>query len=248
MTDSTRLDGQVAVVTGAAQGIGRGIAVVLAEAGAAIVIGDLQPADATLNEIREAGGKAISRIMDTSISADADAVVELAVSEFGRLDILVNNAGLDEPPGNAWDLPDVDWQRTIDVNLSGVFYCSRAALKPMIEAGRGCIINISSRASEVGAEGVSPAYSATKAGVRGLTQAFNTQVAGKGVRVNAILPSLIISRDFGWSPEKMMERRKDYPLGFGEPRDIGEAVRYLASPAARWVSGTELRVTGGNQR
>ena len=95
---------------------------------------------------------------------------------------------------------------------------------------------------------MSPAYSATKAGVRGLTKAFSHQVADKGVRVNAVLPSLIISRDFGWTPEVLMERRKDYPLGFGTPRDIGEAVRYLASPAARWVSGTELRVTGGNQR
>lgn len=248
MTDSSRLDGQVAIVTGAAQGIGRGIAVVLAEAGAKIVIGDLQPADATLEEIRAAGGTAVSRIMDTSSSTDADAIVDLALSEFGRLDVLVNNAGLDEPPGNAWDLLDADWQRTIDVNLSGVFYCSRAALKPMIAAGHGCIVNISSRASELGVKGVSPAYSATKAGVRGLTQAFSTHVADKGVRVNAVLPSLIISRDFGWSPQTMMERRKDYPLGFGAPRDIGEAVRYLASPAARWVSGTELRVTGGNQR
>lgn len=248
MTDSTRLDGQVAIVTGAAQGIGRGIAVVLAEAGASIVIGDLQPADATLEEIRAAGGSAVSRIMDTSVAADAEAIVELALAEFGRLDIMVNNAGLDEPPGNAWDLADADWQRTIDVNLSGVFYCSRSALRPMIEAGHGCIVNISSRASEIGAKGVSPAYSATKAGVRGLTKAFSHQVADKGVRVNAILPSLIISRDFGWTPEVLMERRKDYPLGFGTPRDIGEAVRYLASPAARWVSGTELRVTGGNQR
>ncbi|MDA0769229.1 MAG: SDR family NAD(P)-dependent oxidoreductase [Chloroflexi bacterium] len=248
MTDSTRLDGQVAIVTGAAQGIGRGIAVVLAEAGASIVIGDLRSADATLEQIKAAGGNAVSRIMDTSNPAHADAIVSMALADFGRLDILVNNAGLDEPPGNAWDLLDADWQRTIDVNLSGVFYCPRAALKPMIEAGQGCIINISSRASEIGAKGVSPAYSATKAGVRGLTQAFSTHVADKGVRVNAVLPSLIISRDFGWTPAAMMERRKDYPLGFGEPRDIGEAVRYLASPAARWVSGTELRVTGGNQR
>ena len=248
MTDSMRLDGQVAIVTGAAQGIGRGIAVVLAEVGASIVIGDLQAADATVDEVTSAGGTALCCIMDTSNSADADAIVDLALSEFGRLDILVNNAGLDEPPGNAWDLQDADWQRTIDVNLSGVFYCSRAALKPMIDAGHGCIINISSRASEVGDDGVSPAYSATKAGVRGLTKSFSYQVASKGVRVNTILPSLIISRDFGWSPETMMERRKDYPLGFGAPRDVGEAVRYLASPAAKWVSGTELRVTGGNQR
>ncbi len=122
MTDTTKLDGQVAIVTGAAQGIGRGIALVLSEAGADIVIGDIQDATATVETIRSSGGRAISMIMDTSSPKDAQALVDFAVKEYGRLDILVNNAGIDIPPGNAWDLPDQEWERTIAVNLSGVFY------------------------------------------------------------------------------------------------------------------------------
>ena len=248
MTDSTRLDGQVAIVTGAAQGIGRGIALVLAEAGARIVIGDLQDAGGTVETVRAAGGDAVGTIMDTSRPEDDEALVQLALNEYGRLDVLVNNAAIDEPKGNVWDLPDDEWRRTIDVNLSGVFYCSKAALKPMLEAGKGCIINMSSQAAKSGRAGVSPAYNASKAGVRGLTIAFSAQVAQYGVRVNAIMPALILSRDFGWSPEEVMDRQLGYPMGAGTPRDIGEAVRYLASPAARWVTGTALQITGGQQR
>lgn len=248
MTDPHRLDGQVAIVTGAAQGIGQGIAIVLAEAGAKIVIGDLQDASATVDQIRAAGGEAISTVMDTSKPDDDRALVELAVSEFGQLDILVNNAAIDAPKGNAWDLPDQEWERTISVNLSGVFYCSRAALVPMLKAGSGVIINMSSVSARHAAKGMSPAYNASKAGILGLTAAFAEQVTEKGVRVNAVMPALIESRDFGWSPEERARQTAPYPMGPGQPRDIGEAIRYLVSPAARWVSGTTLPVTGGAQR
>jgi 3-oxoacyl-[acyl-carrier protein] reductase len=264
VADSTRLDGQVAIVTGAAQGIGRGIALVLSEAGARIVIGDIQDASRTVGEVRADGGAAISMIMDTSSPNDARSLVDLALSEYGRLDLLVNNAGIDVPDGNAWDLPDGEWQRTIDVNLSGVFYCSRAALEPMLKVGKGCIVNISSQSARAGAKGLSPAYNASKAGVLGLTMAFSAQVADLGVRVNAILPSIVASRDFGRSTDPnsapiavslfkeretamLAQTASEYPLGLGTPRDVAEAVRYLASPAAKWVSGTELRLTGGYQ-
>ena len=248
MVDSMRLDGQVAIVTGAAQGIGKGIALVLSEAGAKIVIGDIQDSSSTVKEIEGNGGRAVSMIMDTSNSDDARALVELALKEFGQLDILVNDAAIDAPDGNAWDLSDEEWQRTIDVNLGGVFYCSRAALKPMLEAGSGCIVNISSHSAIQGSEGMSPAYNASKGGVLGLTMAFSAQVAHKGVRVNAIMPSLVESRDFGWSPEEREARLLEYPLGFGTPNDIGEAVRYLVSPASRWMSGTAFRISGGYGR
>lgn len=248
MTDPHRLNGQVAIVTGAAQGIGKGIALVLAEAGAKIVIGDLQDASRTVDEIRVDGGESVSALTDTSNPDDDRALVEFAMSEYGRLDILVNNAAIDAPSGNAWDLPDAEWERTIGVNLSGVFYCSRAALVPMLEAGRGVIVNISSVSARHAAKGVSPAYNASKAGVLGLTAAFAEQVTEKGVRVNAVMPALIQSRDFGWSPEEFADRVAPYPLGIGQPSDVGEAVLYLASPAARWVSGTTLQITGGIQR
>ena len=249
MAADFRLDGQVAIVTGAAQGIGRGIALVLAEAGARIVIGDIQDASPTAEEIRHGGGEAATMVMDTSNPQDANSLVDLALKEYGRLDVLVNNAGIDAPRGYAWDLPDHEWQRTIDVNLSGVFYCSRAALGPMLKAGSGCIVNISSQAARVaGGKDGSPAYNASKAGLIGLTVGFSAQVAEKGVRVNAIMPALIESRDFGWSPEERVSLEQQYPLGLGKPRDVGQAVLYLASPLSGWVSGTALHVTGGYQR
>jgi NAD(P)-dependent dehydrogenase (short-subunit alcohol dehydrogenase family) len=248
MSHMHRLDGQVAIVTGAAQGIGRGIALVLAEAGATIVIGDIQDASATVQEIRAAGGQALSIISDISQPGDVESLVDLALTEYGSLDILVNNAAIDAPDGNAWDLTDEEWERTIAVNLSGVFYCSRAALGPMLQAGSGCIVNISSQSARHGAKGPSPAYNASKAGVLGLTAALAEQVTERGVRVNAILPALVESRDFGWTPEVREQRARAYPLGLGTPKDVGQAVLYLVSPAARWVSGTSLHITGGSQR
>ena len=248
MSDMHRLDGQVAIVTGAAQGIGRGIALVLAKAGARIVIGDIQDASATVQEIRAAGGQALSILSDISQPGDVQALVNLALTEYDRLDILVNNAAIDAPDGNAWDLTDEEWERTIAVNLSSVFYCSRAALGPMLQAGSGCIVNISSQSARHGAKGLSPAYNASKAGVLGLTAAFAEQVTELGVRVNAILPALVESRDFGWTPKVREERARAYPLGLGTPKDVGQAVLYLVSPAARWVSGTSLHITGGSQR
>lgn len=248
MRDAEPLNGQVAIVTGAAQGIGRGIALVLAEAGARVVVGDLQDATGAVHAIEAARGDAVSMVMDVSRPDEANALVELALKTYGRLDVLVNNAGIDAPAGNVWDLPDAEWRRTIDVNLSGVFYCSRAALRPMLAAGHGAIVNLSSQSARVGRAGMSPAYNASKAGVIGLTVAFSAQVAERGVRVNAVMRGLVESRDFGWSPEQRAARTREYPLGLGTPRDIGEAVLYLVSPASRWVSGTALQVTGGSQR
>ena len=249
MNEVHRLDGQTAIVTGAAQGIGQGIALVLSEAGANIVIGDIQDASNTLRQIEAKGGRAVSMLMDTSIPSEAEALVELALSQYGSLDVLVNNAGIDAPRGTIWGLSDEEWQRTIDVNLSGVFYCTRAALKPMLAAGSGCIVNISSQAARAaGDPNGSPAYNASKAGLIGLTVASSAQAAPKGVRVNAIMPALVESRDFGWSPEERAAQIKPYPLGIGKPGDIGQAVLYLVSPASRWVTGTALHITGGYER
>ena len=249
MNEDHRLDGQTAIVTGAAQGIGRGIALVLSEAGANIVIGDIQDASDTVRQVQQNGGRATAMLMDTAIPADAEALVQLALTEFGRLDVLVNNAGIDAPRGTIWGLTDDEWRRTIDVNLSGVFYCTRAALKPMLEVGSGCIVNISSQAARAaGDPNGSPAYNASKSGLIGLTIAASAQVAPKGVRVNAIMPALVESRDFGWTPEERAAQIKPYPLGIGQPRDIGQAVLYLVSPASRWVTGTALHITGGYER
>ena len=248
MTDTARLDGLVAIVTGGAQGIGRGIATVLARAGASIVVGDLQPAGETVAEVESLGGRATGVVMDVSSPEDAGALVAHARDAFGRLDVLVNNAALDAPPGIAWELPDDEWRRTLAVNLDGAFYMSRAAARHMLAAGGGAIVNISSHAAWMPGTDVSPAYGASKAGLLGLTMSFAAQLADRGVHVNAVAPALVASRDFGWSPEEEERRLAEYPAGAGRPEDIGEAVRYLASPAARWVTGTVLYVHGGHRR
>jgi NAD(P)-dependent dehydrogenase (short-subunit alcohol dehydrogenase family) len=249
-TDTTRLDGRVAIVTGGASGIGRGIARVLADAGARVVIGDLQEAEAAVEEIRTAGGEAAATRIDVGEPGQAEALVAFARRSFGGVDVLVNNAAIDTPEGDPWDLPDSEWQRTVDVNLSGVFYCTRAAIRDMRKAGAtgGAIVNISSHFAWMGAPGISPAYHATKAGVLGLTMSLATHLGDAGIRANAIAPALIMSRDFGWSPEEAARRSAEYALGPGEPKDIGEAVRFLASPASRWITGTVLYMHGGHRR
>ena len=136
----------------------------------------------------------------------------------------------------------------IDVNVNGVFYCSRAALGPMMKAGKGFIVSMSSQAARVGEPGMSPAYNASKAALLGMTMEFAIQVADKGIRVVALMPGAIDSREPGWSEERKAEVLLEYPLGIGTPRDIGEMIRHLASPAARWVSGTAVQLTGGYQR
>ena len=254
MTDSTRLDSQVAIVTGAARGIGQGIVLVLAEAGARVVLGDVLDPDTTVREVRAGGGEAIGMVMDISKPVDDRALVDLAIREYGRLDILVNNAAMDDfnwsrhGPISAWDLSDDLWKKVIDVNLSGTFYCSKAALKPMMVAGRGCIINISSLAAVLGSPKIPPAYNASKAGMLGLTMALSTQLADKGIRVNAVVPDVVESQDPGWSPETRAQKELQNPLGMMKSRDVGEAVLYLASPAAEKVSGIALQLSGGYQR
>jgi 3-oxoacyl-[acyl-carrier protein] reductase len=243
-----RLDGTVAVVTGAAQGIGRAIAETLAQAGARVVIGDLQDAGPVAETIRDRGGEACAMIMDTSVRSDADGLMDLAISQFGRVDILVNNAGIDAPAGNVWDLAKEDWDRVIAVNLTGVFNCSQAAVHRMLPVSRGTIVNVSSHASWLGVPGMSPAYNASKAGIIGLTVSFAVQLADRGIRVNAVAPGAVRSRDFGWSEAEESANAQLYALGLGEPEDVAQAVRYLASPAAKWVTGSIFYIHGGFRR
>lgn len=243
--DPTRLDGHVAVVTGAAQGIGRGIALALAGGGAQVVIGDLQDATSIVREIRHGGGQADAIQMDVSRAADAERLAAFAEETFGGLDVLVNNAGIDAPAGDIRDLSAAEWQRTIDVNLTGAFLCAQAAVRRMLARGRGSIVSLSSHSSWLGSPGMSPAYNASKAGIIGLSAALSVQLGKSGIRSNAVAPGAVRSRDFGWSPQEDAARERMYTLGMGMPGDIGQVVRFLASPAARWVTGSLFYVHGG---
>lgn len=247
-TDSMRLDGKVAVVTGGARGIGQGVAHVLADAGARVVVADILDPTTTVEQLRTDGNEAMPFLIDVADRAQVNDMIAFTCKKFGQIDVLVNNAGIDVPEGDIRSLANDDWQRVIDVNLSGVFHCSQAATERMVDQRSGAIVNMSSHLAWMGALGISPAYNASKAGVLGLTMSLATQLGPFGVRVNAIAPGLIRSRDFGWSPEEDARRVGEYALGAGQPADIGEAVRFLASPAARWITGTVLYMHGGHRR
>jgi 2-deoxy-D-gluconate 3-dehydrogenase len=248
--DSFRLDGRVALVTGAARGLGQGIAVGLAEAGADITALDVLPLDETREQVSAIGRKFCAlnfdlREANTELAAK---MIDKCVSEMGRLDILANNAGIIRR-APALEFREEDWEDVVSVNLSSAFYLSQAAARHFVEGGRGGkIINTASVLSSQGGILV-PSYAATKAGIANLTRALANEWAPLGINVNAIAPSY-------FTTELTSALRKDaeradallirIPAGrFGEPEDLKGAVVFLASDAADYVHGTILPVDGG---
>ncbi|MDO8491680.1 MAG: 3-oxoacyl-ACP reductase family protein [Dehalococcoidia bacterium] len=249
---SFALTDRVAIVTGAGQGIGRGIALGLAEAGADIVAAELEPsrAEQTAAEIRSRGRKALVVPADVRIASQVDNVVRRTLAEFGRIDVLVNNAGgLLGIVGPLLETKEEDWDRGITLNLKSVFLCCKAVGKVMAAQKKGVIINISSVAG-MGAYTPAPHYGVAKAGVINLTQTLAMELAPLGIRVNAIAPGTVatalVEELFRTRPELREKRLKSIPMGrLGRPEDIAAAVVYLASDASDYVTGEVLAVKGG---
>lgn len=184
--DPSRLDGRVAIVTGAAQGIGEPIARFLASAGASVLLADLQKkrVGAVANGLSAEGHRVAACPVDVSDPRSADSMVASCLAEFGTVDLPVNNAGIDAPPGAAWEITEEHWRRLVDVNLSGAWWCTAAVLRPMMKQRSGRILFISSGSARIGDPGISVAYNASKAGLIGLTIGLSVHLEPFGILVN----------------------------------------------------------------
>lgn len=240
------LDGRVAIVTGAAQGIGESIATSLATAGASVLLADIQE-DAVADvagRLRNAGHRAVSSCVDVRDPRSASQMVGSCLDEFGTVDVLINNAGIDAPGGAAWDIDEEHWRRLIDTNLSGAWWCTAAVLSPMKRQRSGRIVFISSGSARVGDPGISVAYNASKAGLIGLTIGLSVHLEPFGILVNAIAPGYT-----GTGEPMTVEERAAYdavhPLGIVGPEPVARACLYLASAGGDWITGAVLNVSGG---
>lgn len=243
-----RLKDKVAIVTGSGRGLGKGIAIKLAEEGAKVIIADMAASDDTVAEIEALGGTASAFAVNVSKQEEVQDLVKYAVDTYGTLDIMVNNAGINRD-GMLHKMPVENWQLVIDVDLTGVFYGTQEALKYMRTKGSGRIINISS-GSWLGNIGQAN-YAAAKAGVVGLTKTAARENARKGITCNVICPGFIetdmtlklktVNDGAAW--DSMMQR---IPMGYaGKPSDVGNMVAFLASDEAAYITSEVINVGGG---
>ena len=249
-----RLSGKVALVTGAATGIGRSTSILLAREGAKVAVTDVKHDDAkeTVRLIREAGGDAEYWALDVTSEDEVESVLTHVRETWGPVNVLVNNAGIVSSGTPTHETTQDEFERVQRINMTGVFLCTKHALPHMLEVGRGSIINVSSIAGIVGNAGMS-AYNASKGAVRLFTKSTAVEYAAKQIRVNSIHPGAI------WTPmvEEVVNRSEDpeaakagfaslHPIGhIGEPDDIGWAVVYLASEESKFVTGAEFVIDGG---
>lgn len=244
------LKGKVALVTGAASGIGRESAIAFARAGAKVVCADwtVDAGEETVKMIKDKGGEAAFVKTDVSKAADAEAMVKFAVATYGRLDFAHNNAGIEGAMGMCQECTEENWDRTIAINLTGVFLCCKYEIPYLIKDGGGAIVNTASVAGLVGFPGL-PAYCASKGGVVQLTKTLALELATQNVRVNCVCPGVIktpmIDRLTGDDPAALKTFTDMEPVGrLGLPSEIADAVVYLCSDQASFVSGVPFPVDG----
>ena len=240
--------GKVALVTGSGRGIGKAIAMKLAENGATLVIndvGDSAPAEQTVAEIKNLNRQATVVMADVSSSTEVTKMIETAIATYGKIDILVNNAGITRDQ-LTMKMTDEEWDKVLAIDLKSVFLCTRAVLRPMLKQRSGRIISMSSVVGIIGNAGQAN-YAAAKAGIIGFTRTIAKEVASRGITVNAIAPGFIDTPMTQALPaERKQALMNSIPLGcLGTPRDIAETVAFLASEEARYITGQVITVDGG---
>jgi NAD(P)-dependent dehydrogenase (short-subunit alcohol dehydrogenase family) len=243
-----QLPDRVAIVTGGARGIGLAIAKRLHAAGARVVIADIDEAEAVkaAGELDPKSGRALGVPTNVTSGASVEAMVEASLEAYGRIDILVNNAGITGASKPLWELDYDTWSRVIDINLNGVFRCCKAVIGHMRENARGSIVNVASIAGKEGNPNLIP-YSASKAGVIGLTKALAKEVATQGIRVNAVAPA-VVETDIlkQMTPETVKYMLSKIPMNrFGKLEEVAAIVHFLASDDASFVTGQTYDVSGG---
>jgi NAD(P)-dependent dehydrogenase (short-subunit alcohol dehydrogenase family) len=243
-----RLDGKVAIITGATRGIGRGLAVAMADAGATIAAAGRDEAllGEVVTEIESAGGTAAAFPLDVSDVPSIEPTFTQVRERFGSLDILVNNAGFMGRTAPLWELSDEDWLSVIRVNLSSVFYVSRAAIRPMREQGRGAIVSVASIAGKEGTPNLIP-YTVTKAGIIAFTKALGKEVIRQGIRVNCVAPAVVETPLLDQLPREAIDLMlSKAPMGrFGTAEEVAGVVHFLASDDASFITAQCFDCSGG---
>ncbi|MCK5443822.1 MAG: SDR family oxidoreductase [Maribacter sp.] len=240
---------KVVIVTGSTFGIGKSTAIAFAKRGAKIVLSDWLEDEETEKIIRENGGEAIFIKCDVSEEEDVKNLVTKTIAHYGRLDFAFNNAGIEGIPAPVTDCTNDNWDKTININLKGVWHCMKYQIPEILKTGSGSIVNNASIAGLVGFEGI-PAYVASKHGVVGLTKNVALDYAKQGIRVNAVCPGVIqtpmIDRFTGGDPKVLKQLITAKPMGrMGQPEEIAKTVVFLCSDAASFITGQAIAVDGG---